>query len=325
MSVKVVSDFSRKIANKRLIKDLPPMKKTLVSCLLDLQIYINDVIDEYLGEEYYGDRNVSEWIYKNSEEIENEKEVEIFYKVNLFAAKKTLTNIINNISCKEGGLNHNNIKQYKNILEDFLHDISSFIDYYKRKTDLSFEFLLGWKSYQTSSFETFGMAKLFFYSSTIKDIRIPYKEGQGMTAMVIRQSIEIKTKRVFGIYKIRHKTTGYDYGFKQLFNFIELNKDNITYNPIDFDILKDIYKWSCTFIHNGEGSYIWQTETAISYLESYFAGGSLTIGNKTIISVFGGFKIKNLIELRTKLEAYVGNAYSIEYFLDNGVEAIIES
>lgn len=324
MSVQVISDFQNKIADKRLKKHFSSLNKTLKLCLLDLQNYINEIVDEYIGEEFYDENTISKWIYRDIDK--NEQDVEKFAKVNLFAAKTTFTNIIKDISHQKGGLNYHNIRQYREILWDFLHDISGFIDYYKQKTDPSFRFLSGWKSYQTSSFETFKMAKLLFYSSTIQDIHIPYKESQGITIMVIRQSIELKTKRIFGIYKInKNRNRVPDYGFKRLFDFIELNQNDIIYNPIDFDILKNIYKWSCTFIHNGEGSYIWQTETAINYLEKYFEGGSLKVENKTISSVFGAFKIRNFRELRNKLESYVGNDYSIEFFPDSGVEAIIES
>lgn len=168
------------------------------------------------------------------------------------------------------------------------------------------------------------MAKNFFYSSLIKKNVFPYKESQGMVAMTIRQSIEIKTKRILGIYKINKvKIKAKDYGFKRLFEFIEENRSDILYDPIDFEVLKDIYKWSCAYIHNGDVSFLWQTETALSYLRTYFAPGVSQAANKR--SVFGAFKIRNYNSLKSKLNSFVGADYRIVFLHNIEVEAIIES
>jgi hypothetical protein len=183
---------------------------------------------------------MAEWIYKDFPDYR--ADFEKYVKVNLFVANKTLENIITEIQINPGGLTYHNIKKYKDLVYDFLHDINLFINHVKQKSDLNYLFLTGGKAYSTSSFETFVMAKTFFNSSLYKKNILPYKESQGMVAMAIRQSIEIKTKRVLGIYMIQKtmKKTQ-DYGFKRLFRFIEDNQADITYDPIDFEILKTIY------------------------------------------------------------------------------------
>ncbi len=225
-----------------------------------------------------------------------------------------------------GGLTFHNIKLYQKLIEDFLYDISSFIDYYRQKADPNFIFLSGVKNYFTSSSETLMFARELFYNSTIKINPLPYKESQGMVSMILRQSIEIKTKRIFGIYKITklHENTP-DYGFKRLFKFIEANKTDISYIPVDFEILKHIYKWSCGYIHNGEISFLWQTENALNYLKTYFNSGSHSSSGKTTNSVFGAFKLSNFNSLKTKLDTFIGAKYSTEYLPNNQVEAIIVS
>ncbi|MDD3480408.1 MAG: hypothetical protein PHI42_08520 [Paludibacteraceae bacterium] len=323
MSIKVVSNFNRKSADKWTVKGLPPIDKTLKECLTDLQKYINDTVDEYLGTTVYADLTVAEWIYKETVTTAEEEE---YVKVNLFAAKKSFNNIVNEIASMKGGLTFNNIKLYRQLIYDFLHDINSFITYYRRKTDPKFVFLTGGKNYLTSSFETFMVARGLFYNSLIKDNPLPYKESQGMVSMTLRQSIEIKTKRIFGIYKINKvRRRAPDYGFKRLFDFIEANKADIAYNLVDFEILKHIYKWSCAYIHNGEISYLWQTENAFNYLKTYFAPGTHTGSKTTTRSVFGAFKLSNFNSLKTKLNTFIGADYSVEYLPDSQVEAIIVS
>jgi hypothetical protein len=323
MSIKVVSNFNRKSADKRTVKGLPAIDKTLKECLTDLQKYINDTVDEYLGTTVYADLTVAEWIYKETVTTAEEEE---YVKVNLFAARKSFNSIVNEIAAMKGGLSFNNIKLYRQLIYDFLHDISGFINFYRRKKDSKFVFLTGDKNYFTSSFETFMVARGLFYNSLIKDNPLPYKESQGMVSMTLRQSIEIKTKRIFGIYKINKvRRCASDYGFKRLFDFIEANKVDIDYNPVDFEILKHIYKWSCAYIHNGEISYLWQTENAFNYLKTYFAPGTHTGSKTTTSSVFGAFKLSNFNSLRAKLNTFIGADYSVEYLPDSQVEAIIVS
>jgi hypothetical protein len=323
MSIKVVSDFIRKSADKSTTKGLSKIDKTLKQCLVDLQKYIDDTIGEYLGTTTYSALTSAEWIYKENVTPAEEEE---YVKVNLFVAKKTFNNLITEIAGRKGGLTYNNIKIYRELLYDFLQDINSFINYYRRKTDPKFVFLTGGKSYLTSSFETFMVARGLFYNSLIKDNPLPYKESQGMVSMTIRQSIEIKTKRIFGIYKINKlRKRASEYGFKRLFDFIEANKADIDYNPVDFAILKHIYRWSCSYIHNGDISYLWQTENAFNYLKTYFAPGTHTRSKTTTRSVFGAFKLSNFNSLKVRLNTFIGVDYSIEYLPDSQVEAIIVS
>ncbi len=132
MSIQVVSNFIKKNADKRMTRDLPGIKKPLKECLLDLQKYINDTVKEYLGTNIYDDLKVAEWIYKDTI-IKSEEET--YAKISLFAARKSLNNIVDEISANKGGLSFNNIKRYRQRILDLLHDISGFIDYYRRRTD----------------------------------------------------------------------------------------------------------------------------------------------------------------------------------------------
>lgn len=325
MSIQAVKDFNVKSAatkEKWMYKGLPPVKKTLQNCLLDLQQEINDSVDRCLAGTTYTNEITAEWIYKDKVEP---VEVDDYVKISLFAAKQTLSNLIGQIKATHGGLSNKNIKLYRNLIYDLLHDITPFINHYEQKTDPTYDFFTGWKSYATSSFETFMIAKGLFYNSVFRTNPLPYKESQGMASMAIRQSIEIKTKRILGISKInKNKKKLSDYGFKRLFDFIEANNTDIIYTPIDFEILKAIYKWSCAYIHNGDISYLWQTETALSYLKPFFASGT-HVGPKTTTSAFGSFQLHNFNTIKANLNTFVGPDYTIEYLPDNQVEALIVS
>jgi len=323
MSIKVVTDFNVKSLDSIISAELPPVRKSLKNCLLDLQEYINQRVDAYLGATIYSDLQVAEWIYKD---VVTPAQTQEYINVNLFAARKSFNNIVNDIRGMVGGLNNKNIKLSRQLIHDLLHDISGFIDYFEQQTDPTFQFLTGGKNYYTTSFETFMVARGLFYNSLSTNNYLSYKESQGMVSMALRQSIEIKTKRIFGIYKITKNRQGVpDYGFKRLFDFIEANTADIAYNPVDFKILKYIYKWSCAYIHNGEVSCLWQTEIAFNYLRTFFAAGSHRGNGMTTNSVFGAFRLSNFNSLKTKLDTFVGPNYTIDYFPDSKVEAIIVS
>ncbi len=48
MSIDVVTNFNRKSDNKWAVKGLPKINKTLKECLIDLETYINDTVNNYL-------------------------------------------------------------------------------------------------------------------------------------------------------------------------------------------------------------------------------------------------------------------------------------
>lgn len=326
MSIPVVQNFIRKTSDKKLTRGLPKIRKSVNECLVELQTYITDVIQEYLGATVYDEKTISDWIFCDDLDSTNAADVENYVKVNLYAARITLNTLIDEIRTRPGGLNYHNIMLYNHLIHDFIHDINGFINFYKRKTEPDFIFLTGGKNYLTSSFETIMIAKALFYNSTHDKNLFPYKESQGMVSMTIRQSIEIKTKRIFGIYKINKvRRRVPDYGFRRIFDFIDANQVDITYNPIDFDILRSIYKWSCGYIHNGDISYLWQTETALRYLNRFFAPAMHVINGRQIRSVFGAFILRNFNTIKQRLEAFVGPDYQIEFLPDSDVEALIES
>jgi hypothetical protein len=83
--------------------------------------------------------------------------------------------------------------------------------------------------------------------------------------------------------------------------------------------------WSCAYIHNGELSYIWQTEWALNYLNTFFIPVNSSSSGKTRLSIFGAFKLRNYNSLKTKLDEFVGSNYKILYVKVDNVEAIIET
>ncbi len=105
-----------------------------------------------------------------------------------------------------------------------------------------------------------------------------------------------------------------------------VNVDEAYFNdPIDFEILKIIYGWSCAYIHNGELSYIWQTDWALKYLNTFFKPASSSSAGKTKFSIFGAFRLKNYNSLKTKLDSFIGSDYKILYVSVDNVESIVDT
>ena len=161
MSIQEVEDFIKKTRGKREFGGIKFKHKTLKQCLVDLQVYINATISEIVGQNSYDEKTVCDWIYKDGV---SEDEKDEFVKVNLFAARNSLGRIIEMISITKNGLTYSNILPYRYLLQDFLHDINYFINFFKQKKDSDYIFCSGGKNYSTTSVETFMLAKNFFGS-----------------------------------------------------------------------------------------------------------------------------------------------------------------
>lgn len=317
---KPVYTFLRKIAEKEWKKDNPTVTAPAKQCLLELQAYIREIVRDNVGIKFYDDLTTAKWIYKTALKPAEERR---FSEVNLWYAAKALDDLINTISGETGGLNYKNIYVFRRMLRDILFDLRPFVEYFMQQKDPGYVFLRGGKNYTISTAETFHVARGLYYWTAAKDYDIPHKESQGMVSMVVRQSIEMKTKRVLAVNKITKIQNGWDYPFKDLFRFIQQNKALLEYDPVNFEIVKLIYKWACAYIHNGEIPRQWQNHFALLYMEKWFKAGTYRGRKMTVRSVFAAFKIKNLSKLKEALVNFVGKDYKIEFVSDHKIEAIL--
>ena len=126
------------------------------------------------------------------------------------------------------------------------------------------------------------------------------------SVFLLRQSIELRLKNAFGIYKLTDMN-GKSIKFptsRILFQLIKDDPNSIIF-PIKISLVEKIYKWSNYYIHLGTIPNIWEIEWAHHILEPLFSSGSY----KNIKSIFGSIKIKRNYydQIDLKIKKLVGN------------------
>jgi hypothetical protein len=294
----------------------------------DLQKCVFLSIDKHVGNQIFDDIKIAQWIYEDDFKVKRQDARE-YNLANLYAAKKTFLRMNEELLGNKAKPAANDIFRYRHLISTFIHDLGAFIDILEQEIEPDFTFASGFKSYHTRSFESYMLAKSFYKDSLFYDEPIPalygrkgsrfdFKGTQGASVMYIRQSIEIRTKRILGIYTIYPVRGHKPYDFKKLFDFFDANTTDIEYNQMNFDIMRKIYWWACRYVHNGEVSYLWQTESAFHYLSPFFAIGE----HDGIRSVFGAFKIRNYESIIEKLQAFLGSGLKFRHN-KSFVEAIL--
>jgi hypothetical protein len=218
------------------------------------------------------------WIFKH--EVHKQKEIENFYKSNIFAARASIGRIISKIKNEE--INQVTLR----MLSDFICDLKNIIFYFDKTQDYSW-LLVNTNSHGSNYYND--LSTNVFWSG------MPGKNSEEMmtlsssTPFMIRQSIEYKIKRLLGIdyliidEKRDTRTT------MRCFKAIENNKKFYKNSSFDFKIIRQIHAWTNYYIHGGYRPEPWRTETAINYLKNLFYAG-MTSENKSL-SLYAGVEV----------------------------------
>jgi len=172
-------------------------------------------------------------------------------------------------------------------LKDMIFEIVVFIDdnnYYVKGQKLNY----GWgKTNIINSDEIFRASKMLLKGSL-------HKERQGgfcaklTSIFLIRQSIELRLKNIFGISYITNKNGEIlPISWEKFLELLEDNKKDIEF-PFKISILRKIYKWTNYYIHGGFAPSLWEIEWAHHILNPLFSAGRY----KTLENRFGSVKIK---------------------------------
>jgi hypothetical protein len=292
MKINALDIFLKKVhLNDKHFKDIipiKPIKKSLKNCLLELQVLINSETSLHVNNLY----QISELANYVFVEPNKSTDLDTYCKANLYVANESFNEIVNAIAKMKGGMSYYNIMRQKDLLINFLIDISGFLNYLNQKKDSTYEFMPGYKVYRFDTYETFRLAERMFLWTFFDKQFLPYKESQGIVSTIIRLCIELKTKRLLGIYDIQKKhNRKKDYNFKLLFQFIQKRTDFLQYDAIDFEMIRKIYSWACNFIHKGVGSFYWQNYYGLKLIAPLFQPDLIFQNGAMEASIFGAFKL----------------------------------
>ena len=286
---------------------------TLEKCLLDFQADLQNILDKHIGSDQFDSNAMHQYIFTNFTEIDN---VDMFCKVNLIAAKATLDRLIIRISKFKGGLKYYNIRKFRDLIMILISDLKGIVERFEKKDDPNYEFVK--KSYPSliEADKINQMSNNFLFTYYLKDQSLNSLQHLGLSVLNLRQSIEIRTKRAVGVYKVVNvNNCRNDFGFKQLIEFIEQNKGLIEYDKFSFENLKLIYNWSSDYVHNAILPLIWQVEHALLEIKDFYSPGSNENEGIFKWSMYGRIKIHDYETLKLKLTSQFNKCHKF-YFLN---------
>lgn len=203
-------------------------------------------------------------IFKSIKERDKKIADKNFYICNAVCLFNTLKKLITNDFVERLERNNNNelLKyNYISIVKECLLDYEDLCKTYLHQTPIS-------RSQQTMTmYQTFRQmlyGQISFHSFTDKEIN--------MSINLIRQMIELRIRKAFGIMAIENKDGGIEpIALSAIFDSINPYKSRIKYEISIVNIMR-IYSWANIYVHSGVKSYAWIPMMLEEYLRPLLLG-----------------------------------------------------
>lgn len=305
------------------------IKESLIEVIEEFSKFIDTLKNEVVKKD---NSNNLEYIIgailKDERTLKNDSEINNFCKCSLSVANKYLKEVIGEIKKDNKKLTDKNVLKYSDLIREYLHDVKPFVEYFKRKKDPNYILFTGGKDYNNHSYEINRISNNLYWNCFYKQNIFDQKMSINISNFALRQSLEIKFKRILGIYDVYNKSLNGPKLRHDFFpDFINRNKSHFELPYTNLSFLINAYKWTNRTIHNAENPRIWELRCVLDYVNPFFKWGEgLTNDGKKTSSIFGAVKINDYDTLKEKLIDDLYNVGSeivtIEFIKP---EAIIES
>ncbi|MBZ0244457.1 MAG: hypothetical protein K8H85_00775 [Cyclobacteriaceae bacterium] len=266
--------------------------------LYDFRDYLHDLKKRTIKKDYSVNNSYLVGnIFRELRSLKDGPELKQYLKTNLCVAVDSFDQLVSQIELKEKVINQRVLTKYADLLREFVFDLKPFVELLERETDKKFIFFRGGKDFSNSAFELFKTCEALYWYPTISNQIIDKKATTNLNLFSLRQSLEIKFRRIFGVFELYNKDLN-DIKLRHDFfpNFIS---DNLSYidiklPSINMTELLRIYNWTNYTIHNAVNPRIWQINYAIKICGSIFAPGQYKRNDdKNVLSIYASIKIKN--------------------------------
>lgn len=303
---------------------------TAKKALYDMKDYLHDLKKRTLKRDYSNNNShLVGNIFRDLRTLKDGSELTQYVKTNMYIAIEAFDNLILQIEKKEKRIDANSLQKYSDIIREFVFDFKPFVEFLE-KDQKGFIFFRGGKSYGNSAFELFKTCEALYWYPTVGNQVIDKKATTNLNLFSLRQSLEIKFKRIFGVFELYNKDKA-DIKLRHDFfpNFINdnLNYIDIQLPSINMTELLKIYNWTNYTIHNAVNPRIWQIYYAIKICSSIFKSGQYKRNDdKEVLSIYASVKIKNNDFLIKQLveRIYEANDKKIFCFGNDRQEAITD-
>jgi hypothetical protein len=198
----------------------------------------------------------------------------------------------------EPSVDNTTLMKYADKIRNYLFDLKEYIEYFERRKDSNFILFEGRMNKKTDTSDLFRDVKTMFWSS-----KVNYDSAsQNISVFLIRQSLEVKFKRVLGFIDVYDEETKSLKTRHDFFaTFINNNKANFEIPTVPITYILKIYDWCNYTIHNAINPRIWEIQYAISIIEAWFKPGFTATDTSTSFSRYGAVKVMDYYSLRNKL------------------------
>jgi hypothetical protein len=272
-----------------------------ISLLDDFSDYL-DLLSKNISKSTPKEEFVFQWTFKYKFDS---KDLEKYYKSNIYSASKSLKRIRNRINTE--GIN----KVNQRILLDFICDLKPYITFFDKKIDYS------WLIANTNTHLTtfyYNLANNVFWNGEPGTHEQEKLVLSSSTTFTLRQCVEYKVKGILGIDYILNGDKIEKPEFKVLVNALQNNMKYYSLRNIEFEQLKTLHSWLSYYIHKGIRPEPWKTETAISILKDFFYIGLNQSG--TTYSHYSSIEVN-----RNELEQLMENTFK---YLKEKIDTDIE-
>jgi len=201
---------------------------------------------------------------------------------------------------KENNFDYRGIKKYGYLINLILFDILIFANHIGQKIDKDYYFFKGGRSnIEDSRWHYLGTNQLL-YNSIFEDKMLDDKFAFIVSAVALRQTIELKMQRIIGFtdfIDLKGKKVFTKHNF--LFDFIKKNKTHFEFD-INIKIIQKIFEFCNESVHKGIMPYYWQMYYAIKFCDPLFYNPNYMKGHTW--NIHSAVKILKYEELKEKLE-----------------------
>lgn len=276
------------------------IRQKILNCLVDLE---TDYRQRGYIESEWTENELGEWVYKSQRKLTTENEQNNYFCKNLCTGIRYFKLLLN--SCKS----YEHFKRRKSHMSSYIYDLARIIESLERQHNENYKFMDGYRSYYTDSQQVRWATVDLFWQNPTHTIEIQ-KIAFVLSVVTLRQSLEIRFKRICGIERL------YSDKFLSPKFFLNFVKDNHKYFklPPNFSIDNTIkiYDWTHKIVHNAELPLIWEIALALDITLPLFRGGIHKIPNGTIQKhIHGAVTINNFDEMRDKLQKDIAKKLKI--------------
>lgn len=286
------------------------IKVSTIKALENFAEYLNNLTSTHLRKDKSSDLEYTIGaIFKDARNIKSGSDWNNFAKNNLGFANKCFQELVEFIKNKEPKHTAKAIRKYSEIIRDYIFDLKYFVEYFERKSDPNYVMFTGGKSYNNHSYELNLISNNLYWNACYSQNIFDQKMALNVSNFTLRQSLEIKFKRILGIYDVYNKAfNGPKIKHEFFADFISDNSASFELPYTNLTFLLKVYKWTNITIHNAENPLIWQLKLALEYVNPFFSWGEgLNKDGKKVSSIFGAVKITGYATLKDKLAEQLGN------------------